>query len=200
MNVQVDSADQNLEVEEAQEAQEVSDDALRQMLLLGNIDALAVLWDRYAQTLFRLLLSILASPVDAEDVLHNVFLKFTDKRIAIAHSKNIAAYVYRLTRNAGIDAFKRCKKHKQKSSSQESLSHVQADVNNAVEDKELQEKIHTALLSLPESQRCVLVLKIYDGKTFAEISEILEISANTCASRYRYATEKLRDLLKGLWP
>jgi RNA polymerase sigma-70 factor (ECF subfamily) len=46
----------------------------------------------------------------------------------------------------------------------------------------------------------VAILKIYDQKTFYEISEILGISPNTCASRYRYAMDKLREALKGLWP
>ena len=35
--------------------------------------------------------------------------------------------------------------------------------------------------------------------TFAEIAEVLEISANTAASRYRYALDKLRDELRPLY-
>ena len=50
---------------------------------------------------------------------------------------------------------------------------------------------------LPQEQREVVALKIDGGLTFAEIGEALSISANTAASRYRYALEKLRDSLGG---
>ncbi len=41
-----------------------------------------------------------------------------------------------------------------------------------------------------------MVLKTYQDKTFREISEALDLSLNTVASRYRYGMEKLRALLK----
>ena len=37
----------------------------------------------------------------------------------------------------------------------------------------------------------VVVLRIWEGMTFAEIGEVLEISQNTAASRYQYAMQKL---------
>jgi RNA polymerase sigma-70 factor (ECF subfamily) len=55
--------------------------------------------------------------------------------------------------------------------------------------------IESALARLPEEQRAVLVLKTWGGLTFPQIAAALEIPANTAASRYRYAVEKLRELL-----
>ena len=52
-----------------------------------------------------------------------------------------------------------------------------------------------ALASLPEEQRAVIHLKIWENLTFARIAVVLDIPANTAASRYRYALEKLRGLL-----
>ena len=49
------------------------------------------------------------------------------------------------------------------------------------------------LARLPEEQREVIMLKVYAGLTFKEIAETLELSANTVASRYRYAIERLRE-------
>ena len=49
---------------------------------------------------------------------------------------------------------------------------------------------------LPDAQREVLALKIDGGLTFAEIGEALDVSANTVASRYRYALDKLRQVLE----
>ena len=53
------------------------------------------------------------------------------------------------------------------------------------------------LAELPPLQREVIVLKIWNRCTFEEIGELLDISPNTAAGRYRYGLEKLRDSLKG---
>jgi RNA polymerase sigma-70 factor (ECF subfamily) len=50
-----------------------------------------------------------------------------------------------------------------------------------------------ALAGLPVEQREVVVLKIYEGFTFAQIGELTEVSPNTAASRYRYALAKLEE-------
>jgi RNA polymerase sigma-70 factor, ECF subfamily len=53
------------------------------------------------------------------------------------------------------------------------------------------------LTELPVAQREVIVLKLWHDHTFEEIGEMLEMSPNTVAGRYRYGLEKLRACLKG---
>jgi RNA polymerase sigma-70 factor, ECF subfamily len=53
------------------------------------------------------------------------------------------------------------------------------------------------LANLPAEQREVIVLKIWHEYTFEEIGQLLELSPNTAAGRYRYGLQKLRDFLKG---
>jgi RNA polymerase sigma-70 factor, ECF subfamily len=55
----------------------------------------------------------------------------------------------------------------------------------------------SALALLPPEQREVIVLKIWHQHTFEAIGELLDISPNTAAGRYRYGLEKLRIRLKG---
>lgn len=55
--------------------------------------------------------------------------------------------------------------------------------------------VRRGLLALPSEQRQVVVLRVWCGLTFAETASLLEISANTVASRYRYALEKLREAM-----
>ena len=64
-----------------------------------------------------------------------------------------------------------------------------------VEKDDNRQKIRMALGRLPENQCEVVVLKIWEGMTFAEIAEVLGKSPNTVASRYRYAMEKLQQQL-----
>lgn len=60
------------------------------------------------------------------------------------------------------------------------------------EDGERREQIEQALRELPTEQREVLVLKIWNELTFEQIGEVLGISPNTAASRYRYGLTALR--------
>ena len=52
-----------------------------------------------------------------------------------------------------------------------------------------------ALESLPEEQKEVLIMKIWGDHTFKIISESLDVSINTAASRYRYGLAALKNLL-----
>src|SRR5882724_11773549 len=63
-----------------------------------------------------------------------------------------------------------------------------------IED-ESQRALVAALDLLPNEQREVLVMKIWNDLTFAEIASALEISQNTAASRYRYALATLKKNL-----
>ena len=53
------------------------------------------------------------------------------------------------------------------------------------------------LAELPPEQREVIVLKIWHEYTFEQIGELLELSPNTAAGRYRYGLQKLKACLKG---
>jgi len=53
------------------------------------------------------------------------------------------------------------------------------------------------LASLPPEQREVIVLKIWHDFTFEAIGELLAVSPNTVAGRYRYGLQKIRTVMKG---
>jgi RNA polymerase sigma-70 factor, ECF subfamily len=59
-----------------------------------------------------------------------------------------------------------------------------------------QRELVAALDRLPRDQREVLVMKIWNELTFAEIGEALGISQNTAASRYRYGLGNLKKTLR----
>jgi RNA polymerase sigma-70 factor (ECF subfamily) len=66
------------------------------------------------------------------------------------------------------------------------------------EGDERRREVESALRRLPEEQREVLMLKIWQERTFDEIGRLLEISPSTAASRYRYALISLRRELEPL--
>ncbi|MGH7940838.1 MAG: RNA polymerase sigma factor [Limisphaerales bacterium] len=55
------------------------------------------------------------------------------------------------------------------------------------------------LAALPPEQREVIVLKIWNRCTFEEIGELMDISPNTAAGRYRYGLQKMKSRLEGAY-
>jgi DNA-directed RNA polymerase specialized sigma24 family protein len=68
--------------------------------------------------------------------------------------------------------------------------------DTSVEDAETRELVEAGMRELAGIYREVVTLKIWGGLTFEEIAVVLEIPANTAASRYRYGLAALRKNLK----
>jgi RNA polymerase sigma-70 factor (ECF subfamily) len=68
----------------------------------------------------------------------------------------------------------------------------------SAQESPLEPHAMAALQDLPSEQREAIVLKIWHDYTFEEIGDLLEISPNTAAGRYRYGLQKLRLSLKGV--
>lgn len=66
---------------------------------------------------------------------------------------------------------------------------------DSIEQDERSQQIESAIQTLPDYYKEVIILKIWGELTFEQIAETLDIPMNTAASRYRYALEKLRRTL-----
>lgn len=67
----------------------------------------------------------------------------------------------------------------------------------SADETEAERQAMRCLAELPVDQREVIVLKIWHRRTFEEIGELLDISPNTAAGRYRYGLQKLKIRLEG---
>jgi RNA polymerase sigma-70 factor (ECF subfamily) len=73
---------------------------------------------------------------------------------------------------------------------------TQEDPKTILEHRERDEQVQRAVLSLPTASRVVLVLREYEGLSYQEIAEALEIPIGTVMSRLNYARKRLLELLK----
>jgi RNA polymerase sigma-70 factor (ECF subfamily) len=152
----------------------------------GNGDDAWRAWlDRHGPALLLYARQWCRSRADGEDAVQDGFVRFWKSR---GRAKDKTAYLFACVRTAALDlsrAGERRKRHE-----------AAADVfENATPRDDLREAVEIALGQLPPEQREVLVMKIWGGLTFAQIGEVLAISANTAASRYRYALERLEATL-----
>jgi RNA polymerase sigma-70 factor (ECF subfamily) len=131
------------------------------------------------------------SAADAEDIVQEAFVKFWRRH----HEINNRALLYATVRSIALDFIRRDKRRARREAT------VFADADPAVEpqfewEDESQSALAAAVSCLPQDQREVLVLKIWNELTFNEIAGALGISQNTAASRYRYALVNLKKSLQ----
>jgi len=127
------------------------------------------------------------SPTDAEDIVQEAFVKFWRRN----HKVDNRALLYATVRSIALDHIRRDSRRARREA--EAFSDADQSVGPQFEfADESQRALAAALDLLPHEQREVLVMKIWNELTFAEIASALEISQNTAASRYRYALSALK--------
>jgi RNA polymerase sigma-70 factor (ECF subfamily) len=169
------------------------DAALIRDLAEGREEAFAALYDQYAPALYRVAWTLLRSRPDAEDAVQEVFLGLVRSQALLARVENLRAYLFSALRHAAARLAARRPAGAPLPPDELPARTTPAD---AGVDPHLFGCLEAALAGLPPDQRAVLTLKIDGGLTFAEVAAVLGIRPNTAASRYRYALEKLRALLK----
>jgi len=130
------------------------------------------------------------SSADAEDIVQEAFVRFWRKQHDIANR----GLLYAAVRSIALDFLRRDNRRARRESTAASETDQTVQPMFEIED-ESQRALVAALDLLPNEQREVLVMKIWNDLTFAEIASALEISQNTAASRYRYALANLKKNL-----
>jgi RNA polymerase sigma-70 factor (ECF subfamily) len=156
------------------------------------------LYDGHAQPLFAFLLNLTRDEADTRDQLQDIFVKLAREPELLAGVRDERAFLIRLAHNAAIDLMRRrgARDKTKENFAAETISPF-APANDP-DEKFFREELANALAGLPEEQRAVMHLKLWEELTFEEIAAALNISPNTAASRYRYGLDKLRDRLRPL--
>jgi RNA polymerase sigma-70 factor (ECF subfamily) len=168
---------------------------LNESLAAGDPAAFAALYDRLAGRLLSTARIMTASPADAEDIVHDLFVELARHRSRLAAVADLEAYVFTMLRHAVSRCRRRAAIDRRAVAAigQQREYHGHGVTTPAsMPDDQLQ----AAVAALPDVQREVVALKLQGGLTFAEIAAAMGTSLNTAASRYRYAIEKLRSLMQ----
>jgi len=166
---------------------------IRDLLRANNLDALMLIHQRYAGILHALMLSVLGRATDADDALQNLYVTISRQRARLAGADHLARYLAAMARNEALQVLRAQRRQRRERPLPPDLVARHGDPSVA----ETGPRISQALMELPSTQREVVLLKIWHALTFDAIAVLLGISANTAASRYRYAMDKLRVTLAG---
>lgn len=162
-------------------------------------DWLEGIYRDHASALFRFLIRLTGNETEAKDILQDIFIRLAKSPDLLDKVAAPRSYLFRLAHRLVIDRYRREQArevYENRASEEQPLS---SPPDPHTDDAAwLQKALDSSLDTLPSEQKAVVLLKVWEEMTFAEIAQALDISANTAASRYRYALDKLRDALRPL--
>lgn len=164
----------------------------------GDADAFEELYRQHARRLFSLVVRMVGSADEAEDLLQEVFLQAHRKLAGFRGESTLGTWLYRLTMNHCLDHLRG--RQAKMSRATDSLDDEEAAepmapapaVPAAINRMDLEK----AIASLPPGSRAAFLLHDVEGFEHREIAGILGVSEGTSKSQVHKARLKLRALLR----
>lgn len=157
-------------------------------LAAAGVDALGALFDLTSHRLVRFAVTLIRHQHDAEDCVQTVLVRVAREPSLLASVTSPWAYLLRMVRNEALVLARRKRSRPVLGDLTDLVTFRRVD---ELEREETHREVWAALRTLPVEQAEVVVLKIWEELTFAEIGQILDTSPHTAASRYQSALTKL---------
>lgn len=169
----------------------------------GDENSLKQLISRHQKKVFSYILMSVKNRELAEDIFQDTFIKVinTLKSENYKEEGKFLQWVMRIANNLKIDYYRKVQRMPVfESNSDFNIFDVLNGTDPSVEQKIITEQIYSDVKNLvqylPEEQREVLEMRIYDDVSFKDIADITGVSINTALGRMRYALINLRKLIK----
>lgn len=183
--------------------QELADEELVSLYTKGNNNAFDTLLKRYEGKVFSYLLYSVKNQELAEDLFQDVFIKIVVrlKNGQYAENGKFSSWMMRIVHNHLIDYYRttpsaRIISNDTTESNLLNKADIAINENREKEmiDQQTLNEVRELIALLPESQRQVLTMRIYDELSFKEIAAKTNCSINTALGRMRYAILNLRHM------
>jgi RNA polymerase sigma-70 factor (ECF subfamily) len=132
----------------------------------------------------------------AEDAAQETFIQAWLHLPSYRPQASLRSWLYRIAVNAATDMLRKEKRILPNALEDLQLQDPQLDPEALFFQEERTALVRRAILSLPDASRAVLVLREYEGMSYHEIAEALDIPVGTVMSRLNYARKTLRDKLE----
>jgi RNA polymerase sigma-70 factor (ECF subfamily) len=159
----------------------------------GDVQAFGELVEKHRQGVLNVVYRMCGDPQLAEEAAQEAFLRAWQNIRRYNPHFAFRNWVYRIALNVAIDVLRR--RTETVDIENETLTADSDGPEVTLERKEQAEQVRQAVLSLPPASRAVLILREYEGMTYQEIADSLEIPIGTVMSRLNYARRQIRQSL-----
>ncbi|KGO88551.1 RNA polymerase subunit sigma-24 [Flavobacterium rivuli WB 3.3-2 = DSM 21788] len=181
----------------------IPDAALVRDYVGGDENALSILIKRHQSKIYGFIYSKVTDRDIADDIFQDTFIKVikTLKSNSYNEEGKFLPWVMRISHNLIVDHFRRNKKMPMYRETEEfSIFSIMTDNSPNIENRIITEQVESDLQriieQLPDDQKEVLQMRIYQDLSFKEIADLTGVSINTALGRMRYALMNLRKVIE----
>jgi len=183
--------------------QELTDKELVSLYIKGNNSAFDILLKRYEGKVFSYLIYSVKNQELAEDLFQDIFIKIVMRLKNGQYTENdkFSSWMMRIVHNHLIDYYRTAPSaivisndETEKDVFNQSSIAVNENREQEIIDQQTLQEVRDLITLLPEPQREVLRMRVYDELSFKEIAAKTNCSINTALGRMRYAILNLRHM------
>jgi RNA polymerase sigma-70 factor (ECF subfamily) len=186
------------------------DRALVSAAQAGDRAAFRTLFERYHRRAYALAFGVVRNQDDALDVVQDAFIKAHRYLDKFEGQASFYTWLYRIVMNLAIDHLRKHKRQQPVDFTDQAVENavsedallpkiIGGNPGRALMDREIRERISTALDSLSENHRAVLVMRELDGLSYEEMAAAMQCSKGTIMSRLFHARKNMQKQLADLY-
>ena len=169
----------------------------------GDVHSFELLIGRYQKQVYSYILTLVKDKQLADDVFQDTFVKViqTIKSKSYKDDGRFVQFAMRIAHNLVIDHFRKENRIPMVESSSEDYNYIDNvpitdhSVEQGMVVDQIYSDLHRMITFLPDEQREVLRMRIFDDMSFKDIADITNVSINTALGRMRYALINLRKMM-----
>ncbi|MEP5256482.1 MULTISPECIES: RNA polymerase sigma factor [Winogradskyella] len=180
----------------------IQDSELVRNYINGHEYALSILIERHKQKIYSFIYSKVYDRDVTEDVFQDTFIKVIKnlKRGKYNEEGKFLPWVMRIAHNLVIDHFRKSSRMPKFDNTGEFsifsvLSDSSLNAEKTLIKNQVESDVRRIIEELPEDQKQVLLMRMYQDMSFKEISERTGVSINTALGRMRYALINMRKVI-----
>lgn len=156
--------------------------------------AFQLLYDRHRKRIYQTGLRYLKSPILAQELVQEVFLKLWFNRKSLDTDRSLEAWLYTVAKNNLVNRLKKLSREWQALKQMEKSGEAFVNnIENKLQEAQYQELLQKAIQRLPEQQRRAFILSREEQLTYLEIGEQMGISALTVKTHISRALDSIRN-------
>jgi len=168
----------------------------------GDLKGLEILVNQYQAQVVQAAYLVLYDHALAEDVAQSAFVKAAERIHQFDETRPFAPWLFRIVMNDALKLAKRMKRHVSLEEVDEDTAHLAKLLADPapqpeqwLEEKQVRERMLTAIQSLPPEQRAVIVMRYYLDISEADMSAKMDRPLSTIKWWLRDARQRLRSLM-----
>lgn len=162
----------------------------------GDRNAFSELVRTHAQGVLNVVYRMCGDMQVSEDAAQETFIQAWMRLQSYRPQTSLRNWLYRIAVNTAIDMLRKEKRILPGAVEDLNLTDAGPGPETLVANSERTEMVQDAVLALPDASRAVLVLREFEGLSYQEIAEALDIPVGTVMSRLNYARKLLREKLE----